>query len=223
MPNVSTDLVALLNLLLPGFATAWVFYGLTPFARPSPFERVVQALVFNLMIQPTVLLTRLLFEFVGGSWSHWPWTIRSDTSASILYAFALGLLLAGISNSDKLHKFLRERTFLLRKRCSNEDYTWIWTWEDSHPSVWHSALSRRAQYVVLHLSGGRRLYGWPDEWPSEPGTDYFVISEAEWLLDGKGIKVKRVEAILVPGKDVELIEFLEIKMKNDESREMVES
>ena len=34
-----------------GFFAAWVFYGLTPFSKPSGYERTVQALIFTIIVE----------------------------------------------------------------------------------------------------------------------------------------------------------------------------
>ena len=55
MPELSKDVVALLQYLAPGFIMAWVYYGLTSHAKPSQFERVVQALIFTVVLVVIVL------------------------------------------------------------------------------------------------------------------------------------------------------------------------
>lgn len=76
--------------------------------------------------------------------------------SSLLVAILLGLGAAIISNRDVLHEILRHFNV---------------TRETSYPSEWYSAFSRHHDcYVVLHLNGERRLFGWPEEWPSRPET-----------------------------------------------------
>ena len=61
-------LLAQFQYLLAGFVAAWVFYGLTPYKRPTPFERIVQALVYTAVVQ---LLTTGITDaarFVGWEW-----------------------------------------------------------------------------------------------------------------------------------------------------------
>mgnify|MGYP000737068882 FL=1 len=65
MENIATDVISLLRYLLPGFLSAWIFYGFTSFKKPSQFERVVQALIFTLLIQPLVILVEKTSFFVG--------------------------------------------------------------------------------------------------------------------------------------------------------------
>lgn len=43
MPEISKDVISLLQYLAPGFVLAWVYYGLTSQIKQSQFERIVQA------------------------------------------------------------------------------------------------------------------------------------------------------------------------------------
>ena len=50
--------------------------------------------------------------------------------------------------------------------------------------------------------------GWPEEWPDEPGSGHFVISEPEWVLDtNERIPLQLTEKILIPATDVQMVEF----------------
>ena len=54
MDSLTNDIVVILQYLLPGFLAAWIFYGFTSHPKPSQFERVVQALIFTLIIHLAV-------------------------------------------------------------------------------------------------------------------------------------------------------------------------
>lgn len=59
------------------------------------------------------------------------------------------------------------------------------------------------------LNGGRRLYGWPSEWPSSPKEGHFFIQDGEWLLeDNEREPIEGVVAILISVSEVEMVEFL---------------
>ena len=45
------NFLAVIAFLLPGFITAWIFYGLTSHPKPSQFERTIQALIFTFIVQ----------------------------------------------------------------------------------------------------------------------------------------------------------------------------
>ena len=187
----SGEVVGILTFLLPGFVAAAVFHSLTSHPKPDAFDRVVQALIF------TVIGNAITTVFV--SWANSPsendqWIKPWEPLLSILVAVALALLASHASNRDSVHGILR------RLRITRET---------SYPSEWYSAFSRHDDcYVVLHLKGQRRLYGWPEEWPSHPEQGHFRISEGEWLDEGKRIPATGVSAVLIPASEVEMVEFL---------------
>ncbi|MDE0029800.1 MAG: DUF6338 family protein [Deltaproteobacteria bacterium] len=186
----SSEIVGVLSFLLPGFVAAAVFYSLTSYPKPGPFDRVVQALIFT-VIGKTV--TEGLF-FVGSIGADDPWRGNWELLVSVMVAVVLGLLTAYCINWDTLHRLLR-RLGLTR--------------ETSYASEWYSAFSRHCDcYVILHLKGERRLYGWPEEWPSRPDEGHFRIAEAEWLDAKERIPATGVSAILIPAEQVEIVEFL---------------
>jgi Family of unknown function (DUF6338) len=186
-----SGIVQLLTFLLPGLVALAIFYGLTSHPKPSEFERVTQALIFTLIAQAVVAVLQSTVVLVGAPVS---WTHTSEIIASIIVASALGLLAVVVTNTDTLHRRLR----------------WLGiTQETSYPSVWYSTFERKTNcYVVLHLVGERRLYGWPEEWPNRPNEGHFRIADPEWLVDDGRVELTGVEAILVPASTVEMIEFL---------------
>lgn len=187
---LSSDLVILLVFLLPGFVAAACFYWLTSLPKPSPFERVVQALVFTAIVQSSAWIIRLEIDRRN--------EVSLDESATnaltVFLAVGIGLVFAVAVNHDVVH-----RIFRLFKM----------TRENSYKSVWRSTLSSRQEYVVLHLVDGRRLYGWPAEWPNRSDDGHFRITEAEWLDANRKGKRKEASAILISATDVRMVEFVE--------------
>jgi hypothetical protein len=194
MENFAKDFVILLQYLLPGFVAAWIFYSLTSFPKPSQFERVVQALVFTIFVQSLVTVIKKLLLLVGSNWSTFTWNSSSNLIWSIMSALALGICFSYFANNDKIHKKLRDFGI---------------TRETSYPSEWFGAFLKKITYVVLHLDGERRLYGWPIEWPSEPEKGHFVLVQASWLDGENQIPITGVESIMVNVRDVKMVEFME--------------
>ncbi|OHB68441.1 MAG: hypothetical protein A2V70_11120 [Planctomycetes bacterium RBG_13_63_9] len=194
MDWVSSEVVSIIYYLLPGFVAAWVFYGLTAHPKASPFERVVQALIFTVIVQTIVAVIGWILRGLGrigicGSWSQ-----ECALIWSVVVALLIGLVFAWLANKNSCHALFRK---------------WGITSRTSFPSEWFSVLSQADRWVVLHLTGGRRLYGWPVEWPDHPDAGHFVIDQPEWLLDdGRRIPLDRVDKILVPASDIEMVEFL---------------
>ena len=172
---------------------AAIFYSLTSFPKPSAFDRVIQALIFTVVGQPITGVIVLLYD--STTEDNALWTKNLEIALSIFVAVALALAATCISNSDVVHSILR--------------YLRV-TKETSYPSEWYSAFARHhGCYVVLHLKGQRRLYGWPEEWPSSPDEGHFRIAEGEWLVEDEPAKpATGVSAILIPASEVEMVEFL---------------
>lgn len=202
----SSEIVATLTFLLPGFIAAAVFYSLTSHPKPGAFERIVVALIFTLVGQT---ISELIFQQQNGL--EYPLLALQGWQAafSIFVAVCLGLFATTITNNDWLHRPLR--------------YVRI-TRENSYPSEWFSAFASHGDgsYVVLHLTGERRLYGYAEEWPSDPNVGHFRVAEAEWLKDEiegetTGIPFSRVVSVLIPSTEVIMVEFL--PMNSEQAQE----
>lgn len=110
MSWATSEIVAVLAFLLPGFVGAAAFYSLTSYPKPSEFDRVVQALVFTTVGQAIAWLIQVLTVY---------------------------------------------------------------------------------------------------EWPSRPPDGHFRVTKAVWLDEEQQSSPARVVAILVPARDVEVIEFVQ--------------
>ena len=194
MDLITGQPMEILEFLLPGFVAAAVLYSLTSHPKPGAFERVVQALIFTIVVQAVVAVVFLVLHAPG---EGGPWIGDGEVLVSVPTAVVLGLMAVHASNKDYLHRLLRRLGI---------------TRETSYPSEWYSAFSRHSDcYVVLHLKGERRLYGWPTEWPGLPDEGHFLIEEGEWLRDGGGGEstlLEGIAAVLVPVSEVEMVEFV---------------
>ena len=187
MNPVSDEVIRVLAFLLPGFVAAAVFYSLTSHPKPGTFDRVIHALIFTVIVQAAT--------------AGFPLSKDRELLLAVPAAVVLGLIAVILSNKDWIHRFLR----------------WLRiTKETSYPSEWYSSFSRDSCYVVLHLKGQRRLYGWPQEWPSRPDQGHFRIKDAEWLVEHDKTSATGVSDILIPVSEVEMVEFLKPYEKSKE-------
>jgi len=200
MENLQTNVISILNYLLPGFLTAWIFYRLTSFKRPSQFERVIQALVFTIFVNLFVTLTKIFLLWIGKFFDIGTWTTETNYIYSVLFAIFTGFLFSYVSNSDKVHSILRKLNI---------------TKETSYPSEWYGTFAKNITYIVLHLDGERRIYGWPREWPSDPKNGHFVLEVASWLVGKKQIELTNVKYIMIDSKDVKMVEFMHKTWENN--------
>lgn len=190
----SKAILDVLTYLLPGFVSAAIVYMLTPAVRTVPFERVVQALIYTIVVQALLVLVRAPLVWVGAKgYLIGQWTIGVALVWSVVLAVLVGIVSAWADNTDTVHSRLRK---------------WGITYQTSYPSEWFGAFSQNDGYVVLHLKGERRLYGWPEEWPSSPDRGHFVIAQAEWLTEDGRIAVEGVRRILIRAEDVEIVEMM---------------
>ena len=187
----SSEAVSVLSFLLPGFVAAAVFHSLTSYPKPKEFDRVVQALIFTIIAQAIVQGIQGMARLVKSEIS---WIAEFEILVSVCIAVAVAIVVVYLSNHDTLHGLLRRLGV---------------TKETAYPSEWYSTFYRNSDcYVILHLQGQRRLYGWPEEWPSLPDQGHFRIAEGEWLVEDKRILAEGVVAIVIPAKEVEMVEFI---------------
>jgi hypothetical protein len=192
LDNLFSQAAPLLMFLLPGFVSAWVLYGLSSHPKPSQFERTVEALVFTSVIHAGTALVELTLCSIGSAVAIAPWTTSSQAIWATLLAVALGVAMASAVNKDTVHAWLRKKGF---------------THRTSHPSEWFIVLRNNPAYVVLQLHDGRRLTGWPTEWPATPGTGQFYLQEAAWIQqDGSSFDLPSLDGILMPASDVRWVE-----------------
>lgn len=193
MDGLVKEVIPLLQYLLPGFLAAWIFYSLTAFKRPDTFGQIVQALIFTFVIQSLVVGLGTLLLLTGEHFfSVGAWDKKSEALWSAVIAVVMGFLSCHVANSDKLHALLRKLKV---------------TTQNSFPCEWYSVFSSRRGFVILHLIGGKRLFGWPSEWPSEPSSGQFVLEFPSWIdTDGNPLP-GRVEVIVIDASKVQWVEF----------------
>ena len=196
----SSEVVSVLTFLLPGLVAAAVFYSLTSHPKPSEVDRVVQALIFTIVGRAVAEGLSLIVASLG---AEELWSESWDVTATVVIAVIVALIAVWVTNSDRVHALCR-RLGLTR--------------ETSYPSEWYSAFARNPDcYVVLHLKGERRLYGWPEEWPSRPDQGHFRIAEGEWLFDDRRSPAEGVSYTLVPATEVEMAEFFKVEPLEESS------
>lgn len=194
MDESSKDVLALLTQLMPGFLTAWVVYGLTTYTKPTQFERVVQALIYSFIVNLAVAVLEQILLLGGKTIVLGVWDKSSELITSSIVALLLGLALSYFMRNDSFFRLLRQL-----KLTSRTPY----------PSEWYGAFATKPRYLVLHLAGGRRISGYPTEWPTDPAVGHFRLTNAAWIDDcNKEIPLLADESILIEAKQVEMVELL---------------
>lgn len=205
MGETSKDVLALLTQLMPGFLTAWVVYGLTTYTKPPQFERVVQALIYSFLVNAVVAGLEQILLLAGRTINLGIWNKSAELIASTVVAFLLGLMLSYYMRTDSF--------FSLARRLNLTSRT-------PYPSEWYGAFATQPRYLVLHLTGGRRISGYPSEWPTEPTAGHFRLTDAAWIKDDNSeTPLDADESILIEAKQVEMVELLKDKKEMSNAAE----
>ena len=183
----ANNTIEVLYFLVPGFIAAAVYYGLTSAPKPNTFERLIQALIFTIIVQALTELASLVGWLEDETWE------AVAPSGAVVLAVIMGFGVALLANKDVPHRWLRR---------------WRVTRETAYPTDWYSVFASNPDcYVVLHLRDGRRLYGWPRQWPGGEHERLVVIEGPQWLGEGRET-VDAGQALVAQAEDVEMVEFV---------------
>jgi hypothetical protein len=193
VPELSPDVIAMLEYLVPGFIAAAIFYATTAHAKPSQFERLIQALILTVVVRAALVVEQAVALSVGRIFSFGAWTVDTTLVASVITAFAIGFIVSVATNRDVVHTWLRRFGATIRT---------------SHPSEWFAVFSQRHRFVTLTLKDGSQLSGWPSLWPRDPEKGHFYITKGVWKRKRGAASTRRAEGILINATDVTQIEFM---------------
>jgi hypothetical protein len=168
MDDLVKEVIPLLQYLIPGFLSAWIFYSLTAFKRPDTFGQIVQALIFTFVIQGAVWGVGTLCLWVGSKgFSVGRWDAKAETMWAFVVSVTLGLLSCYLATNDKLHGWLRSRNVTKQTSYPQRMVQHFC----SAPSSGHTAFERRKARVWLARGVAAGIQQWP-------------VRDAESLLAG---------------------------------------
>lgn len=200
--DISSELLELLRQLLPGFLTAWVFHALTAYPKQSQFERVIQALIFTLLVKVLSDSFKEITIYIGSFYKVFEWSTGKELATSIILAFLLGLVLSYYTNNSKFHGLLQKLKITNQSSFNSE-------WEDIFNSV--------TSFVILDLKDGRRIFGWPSVWPSDPSKGHIILQNPEWISEnGEYIPMSSAQFIVIKAEEIEFVEFLKEGNSNEQ-------
>jgi hypothetical protein len=120
------------------------------------------------------------------------WDKKSEALWSAVIAVVLGFLSCHVASNDKLHSLLRRLEI---------------TRQNSFPCEWYGAFSSRRGFVILNLIDGKRRFGWPTAWPSEPEKGQFVLEFPSWIDSEGKLLPSRAGVVVIDVSKVQLVEF----------------
>ena len=150
--------------------------------------------MFTLFVKALVFVEQGALQYIGNWYAIRPWDANADLVASLTTGLALGLVGAYVVNKDNLHEFLRSKGISTRS---------------SQPSEWCGILTQVPLFCVLHFKDDRRLFGWPEVWPSDPDKGHFFMVYPVWVHETPHMPMTGVEGILISVADIKHIEFVQ--------------
>jgi len=195
MNVVSTEIIAVLQYLIPGLIASKILESLLPTEEKKEFTQLIESLIYTVIINVIVKLVKYTAILIGSLYSFGTWNDNFEIILSIIIAIMFSAFFSYVLNNDVIHSFLRNRSI---------------TRETSYIKGWYGAFSEHnSHYIVLHLKDERRIMGLPSEWPTKPEEGIFQLKNADWLLEkNKVISLTSVDTILIKAQDVLFVEFV---------------
>jgi hypothetical protein len=208
--NLTTETLAIFTLLVPGFITSAILNLLTVRKDRDALARIIEALVFSFLIyavasyflhqNPTTLI-----ETKNDNEKEYTVTYNPEYTATVtVVAIVMACIFGWAFNSGCIMELARKLRL---------------TTKTGRMSLWADVFATQRRYVIVNLSDGRRIFGWPmfTSDTSEEGTLY--LYDPAWVDDGKYIELDIHGLFLVKKDYIESIEFTKVTDKNAKPRE----
>lgn len=200
--SISLEAVAVLMILLPGFVSSAVLDHVVVRKSREGLAQITEALVFSFLIYAT-LVSVGGFPVVRGTVDarHLPNLLESAVNRRfVLGALLLSLLLPlvlGFLNTTDLHMKIARRL-----RISNKT---------ARETTWLDVFSEQRRYVIVNLSGQRRIFGWPQYYSNDREEGLLYLFDPAWVNDdGTYTNLDIHGMFLVEAGSIESIEFTNV-------------
>lgn len=218
----TTEIVIALLLLLPGFLASRVFSSLIARRPPAQVERLIEALIFELVVVAT-------YSILASSWD----SLRPQE-------------LAVLANTESAKQLVADPLRTVSKNAIpftalvvisivvgfigavsyNFDFPWNLlrtlrlTKQSSRATVWESVFHSYTNYVIVHLTDGTRIIGWPRHFSDNSQEGELFLMNAAYLADtgdpADDIDISGPGILLTKAAGISHIEFLETKGARNE-------
>jgi len=200
--DLAADTLGVFLLLVPGFVSSVILNAIVV-RKPRPnLHDIIEALVFSFVIYvclvPFFGIDPVALEMTAdGNRTFY----RPVVDAWFLVAMlGLGVLLAvgvGASIINDFHMALLRRLRITARTA--RDNTWLDIFIDQR------------RYVVVTLTDGRRLFGWPQYYSNDSEEGLIYLFEPAWIDDDGQYVDLGVHGILLTNKDqIETVAFTQL-------------
>lgn len=208
--NVTTETLTLFLLLTPGFISSAVLNAIVVRKPQDTLTNIVEALVFSFLIyallapffggSPVRLHTEKIGEITVYRPDVDPIALLSAVGLAIIFA-----LLVGGSITNDLHMAVLRKLRLTARTA--RDNTWLDIFID------------QKRYVIVMLTDGRRIFGWPQYFSNDPEEGLLYLFEPAWVDEEGNYTDLDVHGLLLLKKElIESIAFTHVTQKTAEPR-----
>jgi hypothetical protein len=199
--ELKAETLAAFLILLPGFVSSAVLDVIVTRKSKDPFSKIIEALVLSFVIYvtligafryPVIVIPHELQKLPGALGSNI--NVRFAVGALVL-SLILPLVLGYLATSDVHMKILR--------------YIGV-THKTSRDTTWLDVFIEQRRYVIVNLSGQRRIFGWPQYYSEEPGGLLYLADPAWVNEDGSYTNLDLHGIFLVEPGSIESIEFTNV-------------
>jgi drug/metabolite transporter superfamily protein YnfA len=186
----------ILIFLIPGFIASTVLNMLVVRVEQKQFGKVVEALVFTLIIFVVYSFVSqkspIQLSKVGENVAY------SYDSHAFLWLVGISIVIPVIMSALVTHDLHMKlaRSLRISKKTART-------------SVWVDVFYDLDNYIIVNFKDGRSIFGWPTYFSTDPDQPYIFLSEPAWYEEDKFQPVKELEGILItPEHEIESIEVL---------------
>jgi hypothetical protein len=205
MPS-SFEALAILLILLPGFLAAYILQSLATRPKQTDLERVIEALIFSLLIYLVYILTsgtglpvswRLEKDAAGNPAYTVEAAWRRLTLLTLVLPVLLGIVSAWLVEHDLLLRVLRF--------CKLTERT-------SRSSTWIDVMTEINSVAQVELADGRKVMGWITYYSVDPDDSSLFLEEAAWVSEeneGDLVPIKGPGILLTKEAGIRSVTFLD--------------
>lgn len=206
--NLSVEALLILLFLAPGFLASLIFNAVTSRKEKDAFSKVTESLIFSLIIYGSVAV-------VSGNLPVRIQVNQNVEAKAQFYsvAFDRRLLIYVIIASVILPLvlgWLRNRDYLMRPLRSARI-----TDRTARETTWLDVFTEQQRYVIVTLTDGRRIFGWPMYYSTDPAEGTLYLYKPAWIdNDNRYVDIPGHGLFLVKKESIEHILFTETDKNN---------
>lgn len=198
--NYTNEFLSNLILLLPGLLASILYNTLRHRRVSSPMVFVFEAAIFTVVIY---IFVNLVCPWVGRDSIV---TIDTTENRGSTIAFSPDWVLIILSICFSVI-ILGIWSWIVQR----DYHTWIFrflkcTDLTSKETAWEDVFAREDRYVIVHRTGGNKIYGWPEFSSVSSEKREIYISEPSFIKDGKFLDTPSVGFLIVL-EDGDMVEF----------------